>query len=83
MRFYDGTRAVARPCVRVCVHTFKHEYLPDQLVDRNQIVYEASLGWGKGCIRFGADQVTTLVSTDSSHRVIMGKGASSRFLDCF
>ena len=39
---------------------------------------EAALG-------FGADQIRTLVSmaTDSSHRVIMGKRASSRFLDCF
>ena len=40
------------PCVRLCVHTFKHEYLRDQQADYNQILYEASLGWGKGCIRF-------------------------------
>ena len=44
--------ASVRPCVRVCVHTFKHEYLWDRLADGNQILYEASLGWGKGCIRF-------------------------------
>ena len=32
-----------------------------------------------------ADKFRTLVSmaTDSSHRVIMGKTASSRFLECF
>ena len=48
----DGTRAGVRPCVRPCVHTFKHEYLRDQQADYNQILSEASLGWGKGCIRF-------------------------------
>ena len=42
-------------------------------------------GGGKAALGFGADQIRTLVSmaTDSSHRVIMGKRASSRFLDCF
>ena len=40
------------PSVRLCVHTFKHEYLLDQQADYNQILSEASLGWGKGCIRF-------------------------------
>ena len=38
--------------VRPSVHTFKHEYLRDQQADYNQILSEASLGWGKGCIRF-------------------------------
>ena len=42
-------------------------------------------GGGKATLGFGADQIRTLVSmaTDSSHRVIMGKRASSRFLGCF
>ena len=40
--------------VRPSVHTFKHEYLRNQCADRNQILTEASLGWGKGCIRFWA-----------------------------
>ena len=42
-------------------------------------------GGGKAALGFDADQIRTLVSmaTDSSHRVIMGKRASSRFLDCF
>ena len=42
-------------------------------------------GGGKDALGFDADQIRTLVSmaTDSSHRVIMGKRASSRFLDCF
>ena len=49
----DGTRAGVRASVRPCVrHTFKHEYLRDQQADYNQILSEASLGWGKGCIRF-------------------------------
>ena len=42
-------------------------------------------GRGKAALGFGADQIKNLVSmaTDSSHRVIMGKRASSRFLGCF
>ena len=42
-------------------------------------------GGGKAALGFDADQVRNLVSmaTDSSHRVIMGKRASSRFLGCF
>ena len=43
-------------------------------------------GEGKATWGFGADQFRTLVSmaTDSSHRIIMGKTASSRrFLECF
>ena len=42
-------------------------------------------GRGKGSVGFGPDRIRTLVSmaTDSSHRVIMGKTASSRFLKCF
>ena len=78
-------RPSVRPCVRPCGHTFKHEYLRNQQADYNQILSEASLGWGKAALGFDADQIRTLVSmaTDSSHRVIMGKRASSRFLDCF
>ena len=42
-------------------------------------------GGGKAAWGFGADQFRTLVSmtTVSSHRVIMGKTTSSRFLECF
>ena len=42
-------------------------------------------GGGKASVGFDPDQIRTLVSmaTDSSHRVIMGKTASSRFLDVF
>ena len=38
--------------VCVSVNSFKHEYLRNQQADCNQILSEASLGWGKGCIRF-------------------------------
>ena len=60
-----------------------HKYLLDQVADHNQILSEASLGWGKAC--FGPDRIRTLVSmaTDSSHRVIKGKTASPSFLSCF
>ena len=39
-------------------------------------------GGGKASVGFDPDQIRTLVSmaTESSHRVIMGKTASSRFL---
>ena len=43
--------------------------------------------WGGAntSVGFDPDRIRTLVSmaTDSSHRVIMGKTASSRFLECF
>ena len=40
---------------------------------------------GKASVGFDPDWIRTLVSmaTDSSHRVIMGKMASSLFLQCF
>ena len=49
----------------------------------NQILSEASLGWGKGCIRFWPDRIRTFVSmaTDSSHRVIMGGNLFSAVFD--
>ena len=42
-------------------------------------------GGGKASVGFDPDRIRTLVSmaTDSSHRVTMGKTASSRFLECF
>ena len=42
-------------------------------------------GGGKAALGFGADQIRTLVSMAryTSHRVIMGKRASSCFLGCF
>ena len=43
-----------RPSSSSVVHNFKHEYLCNQWADHNQILSEASLGWGKGCIWFWA-----------------------------
>ena len=42
-------------------------------------------GGGKASVGFDPDQIRTLVSmaTVSSHRDIMGKTASSLFLECF
>ena len=42
-------------------------------------------GGGKASVHFDPDLIRTLVSmaTNSSHIVIMGKTASSRFLECF
>ena len=42
-------------------------------------------GWVKASVGFDSDRIRSLVfmATDSSHRVIMGKTASSRFLECF
>ena len=64
------------PSVRPCsVHTFKHEYLCTQWANFNQMLSEASFGWGNAALGFGLDGIGTLVSmaTDSSHRVIMVK----------
>ena len=49
-----SVRACVRPSVRASVHTFKHYFLHNQQAYSNQILSEASLGWGKGCIRFSA-----------------------------
>ena len=62
--------------MRASVHTFKHDYLHNQQAYSNQILSEASFGWGeKAALCFGPDRIGTLVpmATDSSHRVIMGK----------
>ena len=40
--------------VCLCVNIFKLEYLHNQWANRNEILTEPSLGWGKGCIRFWA-----------------------------
>ena len=71
--------------MRLSIHTFKHEYLCDQVADHNQILSEASFGWGRAALGFGAYCIRTLVSmaTDTSHMVVMGKTVSSGFLKYF
>ena len=46
--------ASVRPSVRASVYIFKLEYLQDNKASRDQILSEASLRRGKGCIRFWA-----------------------------
>ena len=44
-------------CVSVCVSMCKHFQTlisPQPVGNRNEILSETSLGWGKGCIRFWA-----------------------------
>ena len=41
MSLMDGTRAVVC-AMRLSIHTFKNEYLCDQVADHNQILSEAS-----------------------------------------
>ena len=46
--YQSSRRPSVRACVRPSVNTFKHECLCNQLADWNEILSEASLGWGKG-----------------------------------
>ena len=71
--------------MRLSIHTFKHEYLCDQVADHNQVLSEASFGWGTASLGFCAYCIRTLVSmvTDTSHRVVMGKTVPSGFLKYF
>ena len=39
-------------CVCLSVNIYKLEYIRNQWANRNQVLSEASLGRGKGCIRF-------------------------------
>ena len=52
---YQSSRRLS-VCLSVCVSVdiFKLEYLRNQWANRNEILSEPSLGWGKGCIRFWA-----------------------------
>ena len=56
----------------VSVDIFKLKYLRNQWANRNEILTEPSLGWGKAALGFGPDRIVSM-ATNSSHRVIMGK----------
>ena len=58
-----------------------NKYLWGQLANLDQILYEAALGWGKGCIRFWdrLDQNFGFYG----NRLLMGKTMSPPFLCCF
>ena len=73
-------RRSVRPSVRASIHIFKHSWLIGM-----KFYLKHHWGGGKASVGFDPDRIRTLVSmaTDSSHRVIMGKTASSRFLERF
>ena len=84
--------ASGRPSVRACVRpsvrasTLSHMNISETSRPITIKFYlKHHWGGGNAALSFGADQIRTLVSMamDSSHRVIMGKRASSRFLSCF
>ena len=82
---YQSSR---RPCVceSVRLSTFSNMNISDTSKPIAIKFYlKHHWGGGKASVAFNPDQIRTLVSmaTDSSHRVIMGKTASSRFLECF
>ena len=52
-------------------YTFELEYLWSQLVNLDQILFVASLGWGKGCLRFW-DRLTLAHWTQVSDRCPLG-----------
>ena len=84
MSLSGGTRAIVC-AMRLSIHTFKHEYLCDQVAEYNQILSEASFGWGRAALGFCAYHIRTLVSmaTDTFRRGVMGKTVSSGFLKYF
>ena len=77
-------RACVRPCVRASTLSNMNISETSRPIT-TKFYLKHHWGRGKAALGFDADQIRTLVSmaTDSSHRVIMGKRASSRFLDCF
>ena len=80
--------ASVRACVRLSVRASTLSNMNISETSRPiTIKFYMEYHWGgeKAALCFGADQIRALVSmaTDSSHRVIMGKRASSRFLSCF
>ena len=50
-RAYSIPVDLSSVCGCVC-YPFKHEYLRNQQAEFNQILSEASFGWGIDCIRF-------------------------------
>ena len=70
----------------VCPFTLSNIYISkNSRQNATKFYLKHHLGEGKASLGFGPDRIRTLVSmaTDSPHRVIMGKTASSRFLNVF
>ena len=77
-----------RPSVRACVRALTLSNMNISATSRSigmKFYLKHHGGGGKASVGFDPDWIRTLVSmaTDSSHRVIMGKTASSRFLERF
>ena len=86
--YRSSRRLCVRPCVRASVRalTLSNMNISETSWPIGMKFYlKHHWGGGKASVGFDPDQIRTLVSmaTDSSHRVIMGKTASSRFLKCF
>ena len=77
-------RAYVRPSVRLLTLSNMNISATSWLIEL-KFYPKHHWGGGKASVGFDPDRIRTLVSmaTDSSHRVIMGKTASSRFLKCF
>ena len=80
--------ASVRPSVHPCVRPSTLSNMNISETSRpitTKFYLKCHWGGGKAALGFDADQIRSLVSmaTDSSHRVIMGKRASSSFLACF
>ena len=75
-------------CVRACVGALTLSNMNISATSKSigmKFYLKHHWGGGKASVDFDPDWIRTLVSmaTDSSHRVIMGKTTSSRFLECF
>ena len=81
-------RLSVRACVRACVRALTLSNMNISATSRPigmKFYLKHHWGRGKASVGFDPDRIRTLVSmaTDSSHRVIMGKTTSSRYLECF
>ena len=86
--YRTSRRLCVCPCVRTSVRALTLSNMNISATSRPiemKFYLKHHWGGGKPSVGFDPDRIRTLVSmaTDSSHRVIMGKTASSRFLDCF
>ena len=77
--------ASVRPCVRPFTLSNMNISATSWPIGMKFYLKQHHWGGGKASVGFDSDWIRTLVSmaTDSSHRVIMGKTASSCFLQCF
>ena len=77
-------RPSVSPCVRPFTLSSMNISATSWLIGM-KIYLKHHLGGGKASVGFNPGRFGTLYSmaTDSSHRVIMGKTLSSRFLECF